>query len=242
MTERKIDRRKKYLLVVDIETANSCEEGLAYDIGYAVTDRRGNIYEKDSLMVAEMFYNENELMQSAYYADKLPAYWVELLNKQRKMVSILTAKKMIAKVMREYGIKDVFAYNASFDTRNLNVTLRYLTKSEYRYFFPYGTKYHCIQHMACQTILTQKSYFRYAEENNLFTAKGNLSSSAESAYRYISRNADFTEEHTGLQDVLIETKIMAKCFAQHKPMDTKIYRGAWALPNRAYKEWKALAL
>lgn len=242
MTEKKIDRRKKYVLVVDIETANSIEQGLAYDIGYAVTDRKGNIYESESLMIAEMFYGENELMKSAYYAEKLPAYWVELLNKERKMVSILTAKKMIAKVMKRYRITDVFAYNARFDTSNLNVTIRYLTKSAVRYFFPYGTEYHCIQHMACQTILTQKSYFRFAEANNLFTEKGNLSSSAESAFKYISKNADFSEAHTGLKDVLIESAIMAKCFAQHKPMNTKIYGGAWTLPTKAYKEWKALAL
>lgn len=236
---KKIDRRKSYFMVLDIETANSTEQGLAYDIGFAVADRKGKIYESRSLMIAEMFYGENDLMQSAYYAKKLPQYWEQLLNGEREMVSILNAKRIVAKTMEEYGIEDVYAYNAHFDTSNLNWTIRYLTKSKYRWFFPYGTKYHCIWHMACQTILTQKSFLRFAIENELTSASGNISTSAETAYKYISKNADFEESHTGLEDVKIETKILVKCYAQHKKMDTKINRRCWTIPQQ---KRKALAL
>lgn len=238
MAEKKIDRRKKYVLVLDIETANSTEQGLAYDIGFAVADRKGNIYESRSLMIAEMFYNENDLMQSAYYANKLPHYWLELLNGKREMVSILTARKIIAKTMQRYSIKDIFAYNAHFDTTNLNTTLRYLTKSKYRWFFPYGTNYHCIWHMACQTILKQKSFLKFAKKNNLVSTTGNVSTSAETAYKYIAHNVNFKEAHTGLEDVQIETKILAKCFSQHKKMNTKINRQCWRIPQ---KDFRALA-
>ena len=41
--------RKHYYLVLDIETANITEDALAYDIGFAVADRKGNIYEKYSV-------------------------------------------------------------------------------------------------------------------------------------------------------------------------------------------------
>lgn len=235
MTEKKIDRRRKYILVLDIETANTLEQGLAYDIGYAVTDRRGNIYETQSLMISEMFYNENQLLQTAYYANKLPRYWIELLQGKRKMVSILTARKMIYRTMRKYGITDVYAYNAYFDTTNLNTTLRYLTKSEYKWFFPYGTKYHCIWNMSCQTLFKQKSFLKFAKENKLHSEKGNVSTSAETAYKYITRNTDFNEAHTGLEDVLIETQILVKCFRQHKKMDTSINRLCWKIPQNDFK-------
>ena len=228
----KIDRRKNYLMVLDIETANSTEQGLAYDIGFVIADRKGKIYETHSLMIAEMFYGENELMQSAYYAKKLPQYWEQLLNGQREMVSILTAKRIVAKVMKEYGIKDVYAYNAHFDTSNLNTTIRYLTKSKYRWFFPYGTKYHCIWNMACQTILSQKSFIKFAKANDLVSTKGNISTSAETAFKYLTKNADFEEAHTGLEDVRIETQILVKCYAQHKKMDAKINRRCWTIPQQ----------
>ena len=72
----KIDRRRKYVLVLDIETANITEDALAYDVGFAVADKKGHIYETYSYMVAEMFldnYNK-PLMDTAYYAKKLPKY------------------------------------------------------------------------------------------------------------------------------------------------------------------------
>jgi hypothetical protein len=46
---------------------------------------------------------------------------------------------------------------------------------------------------------------------------------AEILYRYITGNNDFIESHTGLEDVLIETKIMSHCFRQHKKMEKKLF-------------------
>ena len=41
---------------------------------------------------------------------------------------------------------------------------------------------------------------------------------AEILYRFISGNKDFIENHTGLEDVMIEKEILAYCFRQHKAM------------------------
>ena len=54
----------------------------------------------------------------------------------------------------------------------------------------------------------------------------------EAVYAYMTKNADFDESHTGLADVLIETEIMAKCFAQHKKMDKSINRSCWRIPQK----------
>ena len=238
MIERKkIDHRIHYFLVVDIETTNGLDDNLAYDIGFAVTDRRGKIYESGSYMVAEMFYDYNDLMQTAYYADKLPTYWKDLVSGKREMKKLLTIRRIIRNLMERYDISDVWAYNCRFDRRGLDNTVRYVTKSAVRWFFPFGTEFHCIQHCACQTLLQQKTYFRFALENGLLTDKGHLSTSAESAYRYISKNADFEENHTGREDVEIEIKILVKCFNQHKSMDTAIAPNAWYLPQKSFKEF-----
>lgn len=233
MTE-KIDFRKHYILVLDIETTNDIDNAIAYDIGFVVADRKGNIYEKYSLMVAEMFFDNVDLLNTAYYAEKFPSYWKDYAKGKRRMISIVNAKWLVNSIMKRYRIKDVFAYNASFDSYGLNRSLRYLTKSKYRWFFPYGTKIHCIWNMACQTILQQKAFFKFADENGL-VKNGKISTTAETAYRYICKDATFTESHTGLEDVEIETAILAKCFSQHKPMDTSINRICWTLPQKAYK-------
>lgn len=220
----KVDKRKSYKLVVDIETANFINDALAYDIGFAVCDKKGNIYYKDSLMIAEMFIDNKELLTSAYYAEKIPKYWRDYKANKRRLVTLATARKEICKVMKYFNITDVFAYNARFDYTGLNRTERYLTKSKIRYFFPYGTKIHCIMKMAKQVLFTQKSFIKFAEENNLKTPSGKfLSNTAETAFKYITKNLDFKESHTGLEDVQIECKIMAKCFAQHKKMETLLW-------------------
>lgn len=68
--EKKIDRRKKYYLVFDCETAtlpftNSLEgkdkqtiaiaKPLIYDLGWQVIDRKGNVFRRRSYLVSEIF-------------------------------------------------------------------------------------------------------------------------------------------------------------------------------------------
>ena len=42
------DKRKHYYLVIDVETTNNLDDALVYDIGAAIVDKRGNIYENVS--------------------------------------------------------------------------------------------------------------------------------------------------------------------------------------------------
>ena len=183
---------------------------------YKVTDRYGRSYHKESYMVADLFLENKDLLDTAYYKEKLPKYWEDYHEGTRKLVSFMTLWKAVSRIMAEYGITEVYAYNAYFDLSGLNRTLRYITKSRYRYFFPYGTKVFCIWHIACQTILLQKSFFKFVDKYNLLNNKGNVPTSAEICYKYITYNPDFEEEHTGLADVEIETLILAKCLAQQK--------------------------
>ena len=227
-----IDKRKKYVLVIDIETANITENAIAYDIGFAVADKKGRVYDTYSYMVKEMFQYYQDLLSTAYYSQKLPQYYTDWHNGKREMSSIYDVRRKIRELMKVYNIDDVFAYNCNFDKNGLNNTVRYLTKSYCRWFFPYGTKFHCIWHMACQVLFTQKTFQRMATENNWKSASGNFLTSAEVAYNYLHNLTDFEESHTGLEDVLIECEIMAKCFRQHKKMDTSINRFCWRIPQQ----------
>ena len=44
---KKVDRRKKYVIVLDVETANMSNDALVYDLGFGVYDKQGNEYEND---------------------------------------------------------------------------------------------------------------------------------------------------------------------------------------------------
>ncbi len=227
---------KKYYLVLDVETANSTDDALVYDLGYVVCDKKGNIYEADSFIVSDIFFEEADLMQSAYYAKKIPTYLEGIKNRAFNVVTFKQAREQLLNAMKKYKVEAVCAYNANFDYTALNTTQRWLTKSKYRFFLPYGTKVYCIWHMACQLICTQKAYIKFCLENGFVSKSGNIKTSAETVYAYMTNNADYDENHTGLEDVLIETKILAKCFAQHKAMDKNINRFCWRIPQSKAKE------
>ena len=228
----KIDKRKKYVLVLDVETANITEDALVYDLGFGVYDKKGNEYESYSFVIRDIFDNEKDLMQSAYYAKKLPQYYEDLKNGTRQRKYLLETKKIIREVMEKYNIKEVYAYNANFDLTALNKTIRYVTKSKVRYFFPFGTQICCIWNMACQVLCTQRTFLKQLVVNE----KKNFLTSAERVYSYITNQKDFEESHTGLEAVRIEAKIMAKCFAQHKKMNKNIYRRCWEIPTKLFNE------
>ena len=225
--------KKQYYLVLDVETANSTDDALVYDIGYSVRDRQNNEYDRKSFIVFDIFHDEAELMKSAYYAKKIPQYLDGIGKGEFKVVSFYEMRQELVKVIKQFpGIK-VCAYNAHFDTTALNKTYRWLTKSKYRWFLPYGTEIYDIWHMACQVICTMKSYKQYCYDNKLVSSTGNIKTSAEAVFGFISKNPDFDEKHTGLQDVLIEAEILNQCFRKHKKMNKGINRLCWRIPQGA---------
>ena len=233
-----MSRRKEMYLVIDTETCNTVEQPLPYDIGFAICDRMGNIAEERSYVVAETFLDMKDTMKSAYFAEKIPQYWEDIKNGSREIKSIYKIRKEVKDLMSKYNVKKVGAYNMGFDKRALNNVMRYTTKSFCRWFFPFGTEFFCIWHLATQTLLQQKTFFKMAEKNDWFSEKGNLLTNAEVTYNYINKMSDFKENHTGLEDVRIEIEIMAHCFKQHKKMNTNINPSCWRLVQKAYKKYK----
>ena len=97
-------------------------------------------------------------MNSAYYKEKLPKYYEELRQGKREIKTILEIRKIIKKAIEYFNIEMVFAYNANFDYTTLNNSIRYITSSFVRWFFPYGVKIGDIWHIACQVLGTQKTF------------------------------------------------------------------------------------
>lgn len=228
-----IDKRKKYYLMIDTETCNGIvtktgldlTQSLVYDIGCAIVDKHGHIYEEKSFVIYETFVGMKDIMASAYYSEKIPRYWEEIKNGSRKLVQLATARKIIIDLMKKYNCNIVIAHNAGFDARALNTTERYVTKSKYRYFFPYGTIWWDTLKMAHDIYSKRKGYEKFCNDNDYMTKhkKPRVRLTAEILYRYISGNDDFIESHTGLEDVKIESKIFSQCMRQHKKMRKALY-------------------
>jgi hypothetical protein len=245
----KIDKRIHYIIMTDTETCNTLvnEKGgldmsstFVYDIGWAVCDKRGNIYETKSYIVDDIFNHEKELMESAYYSSKIPQYLEQIAKGERVVASYYEIRKDFLDTMARYNTNTVCAHNSRFDYNATNTTQRWLTKSKYRYFFPKDVEIWDTLKMARDVVIYTKSYKAFCEKNGYMTKHKTPRprATAEIIYRYITGNEEFIESHTALEDVLIEVKILAYCFSKHKAMA----KGLWekSKRNRVYKRATAV--
>lgn len=222
-------------LIIDTETANSIEQPLPYDIGYVICTEDGEILVERSYCVAEMFIDHKDLLQSAYFADKIPSYYEEMATGKRQMKKLLNIRKQIFEDMKNFGVTEVGAYNMGFDKRACNNEVRYETKSFLRWFFPYYTKFFCIWNFACNTILNN-DYVVWAIEHNFVSASNNIITNAETVYKYLTNMLDFVEEHKGLDDVKIEAVIFAECYKVDAQADREICSSCWRKVQKLRKE------
>ena len=230
----KIDHRKKYGIMLDTETANTIVEDdgklnmrfvLPYDIGFAVIDSKGNVYETFSFVNEDIFCDEYTLMQSAYYAEKIPDYVRDLARGKRTLATTYEIRKVLLDKIAEYGCEFICAHNARFDVVACNNIQRWTTKSKYRYFFPRGVEIWDTLKMARSVIGKMPTYREFCEKNGYMTKHKTPQPqfTAEVLYRFISGECDFVEEHKGIEDVLIEVEILKYCRKQHKPMEYLLY-------------------
>lgn len=123
----KYDRRRKYYMVLDCETAtspfakNMTEEQrknvaiakpLIYDLGWKIIDRYGNVYNSENFLISEIF-SVPSIFDTAYYAEKRPIYLEKLRNGKIALTDWQTA--MTAFLADLDVIEAVGAYNSMFD-------------------------------------------------------------------------------------------------------------------------------
>lgn len=228
-------------LILDTETAPVVkrsendvrpEDMRVYDLGYIVADKTGMIYEEQSIVVTDTFYND-KLMNSAYYAEKLPQYHAGIGSLWKPM-SFLSAYKQLKGTIREYGIKDIWAYNVNFDRRSLNATIDDYSNGFQPWFFPYGVNFRDIWDLAGHTICNTQKYVLWCIENGFVSEKGNPQTSAEVVFRYLSDDKEFIEEHTALSDCRIELSIFLRAMARH-PKRPKSCGQGWRPPSKIAK-------
>lgn len=124
---KKIDRRKKYYMVLDCETATlpcvsnmdsnakkdiAIAKPLIYDLGWNIIDKHGNVYQRKNYLISEIF-SVPAIFDTAYYASKRPLY----LEKLSKGEIILTDwKTATEELVKDMGlVEGVGAYNSMFD-------------------------------------------------------------------------------------------------------------------------------
>ncbi len=229
-------------VVLDTETAPTVkycddnahpETSLVYDFGYTIFDVSTNktLCER-SFVVAETFYN-SAVMNSAYYADKLPIYHEGIKNGEWIVASFAEIWRTFKADCKQFNVKKAWAFNCQFDEKALNNTLRTYSNGFCNWFMPYRLRL-CDVWDYASNITSSASYLKFCDANAKFTTSGNPSTNAETVYAFLNNRRDYVENHTALEDARIERAILVAARKKHKK--TRHSKGqGWRDAVKAYK-------
>lgn len=210
------------ILMIDTETTNDVDCPIVYDVGYQIFTLADGILCEKSFVNADVFCDA-ELMASAYFAEKIPDYWKDITEGKRILRKWYNIKKELAEDCRRWGVQIACAHNSGFDNRALNTTQRYITTSKNRYFLPYGIEWWDTLKMARQLLKDNAEYGEFCYNNEYLTSRGCRRYTAEIIYKWLSGEHDFTEAHTGLEDVKIERQIFEYCVTTDPEINGKLW-------------------
>jgi hypothetical protein len=215
-------------MIFDTETT-SLDKPFCYNVGYQIVDAESEKVLVARDYVVEQVWHNLPLFSSAYYADKRPIYVARMRSRQVIMDKFGYICRQMARDIRNYNVEHAYAYNSSFDEKVFNFNCDW-----YKCNNPFDTiQIHDIRGYA-HHFICDDDYRAYCEENDLYTESGNYSSTAEAVYRFISGDDDFNEEHTALNDSIIETFILMHAlnlgaditmdYKTHRSLERKIQR------------------
>ena len=181
--EQKFDRRRKYYIVLDCETATlPCARGLPegakkkiaiakpliYDLGWTIVDKKGRVYAQENYLITEIF-SVPEIFNTAYYAEKRPLY-IDKLN--RGEITLTDWRTASARLEFALDICEaVGAYNAMFDFKKaIPFTDLYISKlysPDFHQWLNYQNR--CCERIVNNTIANSKKEF----EADTFRFHGN---------------------------------------------------------------------
>ena len=218
---------KKIILTLDTEACDLA--GNVYDVGYTIHNRRGEIVTQYNALVSEIFTDASKMM-GAFYAKKLFTHYAPMLD--AGTISLKPWAEIVEQMqadIAQHNVNVMAAYNLGFDRRVMRQTNERLSDGS-----PICGKMDQLDiwQFACETKLSQERYKQIARENGWVSSAGNIRTGAEYAYRFCSGDHGFIEDHTALSDAIIETKILADCYACKKSVPYGIINAQpWRIVN-----------
>lgn len=216
----------KKFIVLDVEGMST---QLPYNIGWIVCDKHGEIFEQNSIAVLPAIW---ENLKNCFQAQEMTHRNVQdilqdIARPERKYdyLDIEGAKKRILNSIIFNRVTEIWAYNCSFDKSSLS---RLFGDEDFRLIDSLVTFYDVIPAIV-QTRLLTKEYVDWCNKNGFITAKGNVMTKAEVVHKYLTKDINFVEEHTGLDDCKIEYQILLNAIKSNQKIDRSLTTPAWRI-------------
>ena len=198
-------RTPKNIMVLDTETVGTSGSPLVHDLGYVILSK-GEIVCKKRFLVKELHVNGKWILDTSdFYQGYKKDY-----SKARKQERILNFGEILKELwldIRKYSVSCISAYNLQFDIRAIKYSEEFFCNSQKTISKIEKKKLLCLWNLACDTVGQTAHFVQWAYENGRISEKGNISTSAETMYRYITNDVAYIECHTALNDALDESEI-----------------------------------
>ena len=231
---------KNNITILDTETTGNPGSPFIYDMAWVVLDRELNIVTAKEYLVKEVF-ETNFLMNTAYYASKRPKYNERVAQGEIELLPFRDILNELMNDMKKHGAKVLSAYNIGFDNRAIRQTIELVASDMLPKWDKFNTRLSklCIWDLATDTLLQNEDFKEVAYEQGWISKAGNFKTSAEIAYRYLTKDYNFIEEHTALADVYIEYEILHYCLTNYKGRaNYGLKGGSWHKVNRKVEKAK----
>lgn len=218
---------KNMYMTIDTETVGGISTPTgAYNYGGVIHDKVGNIYATFSILVMEHY---DEIVKDDYAKKTFPLYKARLDRGEiTSVASEEDAIQVIRNLCQFYEVKYVMAYNSGFDF--VKTKCRELL-DEFEFIDIYL--------MALQTITHLKGYGKFCNEHEMYSKSGKTcSTTAEAVYAFITNNQEYKEEHTALNDAMIEMEIFKKCAKMKKHYTKNVHMWDCMERNKCFPKRK----
>ncbi len=193
--------------VFDTETIG-VDKKWVYDLGMVIIGKTGRALYKKRWIIDEVI-NLPNIEKMAFYGNKIKKFY----NKE-EAVKFAFAREEFREIMEHFQVNVITAYNLQFDMSAIKQTLEFTEIG--KKFLNAPIDYFDLWNASCNSFFQQKQFKAMAEKYNWVSEAGNYRTSAEIAYRFITKNPNFVEEHMALEDAVIESKILQEICRQKK--------------------------
>jgi DNA polymerase III epsilon subunit-like protein len=221
---------KQNFAVFDTETIGISPK-LVYDFGVIICDRNGNEIDRRSFAVREVITNP-VLMLGAYYSKKTFTHYIPALaDGSIKLQSFAEIRRDFNALIDAHNVRTVCAYNIAFDRNALKETMQHCGMDDK--FLQHKIAFVDLWLSACVDLVNTNKYRAWCAANGFVSDAGNVRTSAECVYAYLTQNPTFKESHTAIEDCEIETAILARIIRRkQKRLTNKIHAMPWQLVQR----------
>ena len=193
------------ICVFDTETT-SLDKPFCYNIGYVIIETEGWGELCRRSFVVEQVWHNLPLFSTAYYANKRPLYIAAMRARETIMDKFGYICRQMSRDFSQHNVDTAFAYNSPFDEKVFEFNCDWFKCNN-----PFDTVNIKDIRGFAHCFLVDDAFKLFCEKNELFTETGNYSTTAETMYKYISQDLDFVEDHTALEDSVIEAEILRAC-------------------------------